>query len=90
MVTVKTYYVVFGSLLALTLLTAGAAYVDLGAQWNVVVALGIAVIKASLVAAFFMHLRYSRKLTLLIAGAGLIWMLQLFVLSFADYLTRGW
>jgi cytochrome c oxidase subunit 4 len=66
------------------------AFVDLGAQWNIVVALAIAIVKASLVAAYFMHLRHSSGLNLLIAGAGFIWVIHLMVFSFADYLTRGW
>lgn len=90
MITVKTYYLVFAALLALTLVTAGAAFVDLGAQWNNLAALAIATIKAILVATYFMHLRHSPRLTLLFAGAGLIWLAHLLVFSFADYLTRSW
>ena len=59
MITLTTYYIVFGALLALTLLTTGMAFVDLGAHWNIAFALAIAVVKASLVAAYFMHLRHS-------------------------------
>ena len=47
------------ALLILTGLTIGAAFIDLGSG-NVVVALGIASIKASLVALFFMHLRWEK------------------------------
>ena len=90
MITVKTYFIVFGTLLVLTLLTAGTAFIDLGADWNTITALSIAVVKASLVATYFMHLRYSSRLTLLVAGAGLIWMVHLMVFTFADYLTRAW
>ena len=90
MITLKTYLFVFGALLALTLLTTGAAYVDFGAHWNLFAALTIAMIKALLVATYFMHLRHSSRLTVMIAGAGIIWMTHLFVFSFADYLTRGW
>jgi len=90
MIGLKTYYIVFGVLLALTLLTTGAAFVDLGAQWNNLVALFIAIIKAVLVAAYFMHLRHGRRLTLLFAGAGLIWTIHLLVFTFSDYLTRTW
>ena len=90
MISLRTYYFVFGALLVLTLLTTGAAFVNLGAHWNIVVALAIAIVKASLVAAYFMHLRYSSKLTLLVAGAGLIWLVHMMVFTFSDYLTRNW
>ena len=48
---------VFAALLALTLLTVGATWYDLG-SWNLIIALGIATLKAALVVLFFMHLRY--------------------------------
>ena len=89
MITLKTYYLVFSGLLALTLLTTGVAFADLG-PWNTVIALTIAVAKALLVAAYFMHLRHSQRLTLLVAGAGVIWLALLMAFAFADYLTRIW
>ena len=89
MITLKTYYLVFGALLALTLLTTSVAFADLGA-WNSIIALTIAVAKALLVATYFMHLRHSQRLTLLVAGAGILWLALLMVFAFADYLTRVW
>ena len=85
----RTYVLVFVALLALTALTAAAALVDLG-PWNTVVALGIAAVKASLVALFFMQARRSGPLTWLIIGAGLLWLGLLIVGSLDDPLTRGW
>ncbi len=52
---------VFIALLALTWLTVAATYVDLG-RWNLWIALGIATVKAFLVALYFMHLRYDKLL----------------------------
>jgi cytochrome c oxidase subunit 4 len=89
MIALKTYYLVFAGLLALTLLTTSVAFADLGA-WNSVIALTIAVVKALLVATYFMHLRHSQRLTLLVAGAGIIWLALLMAFVFADYLTRLW
>ena len=89
MITLKTYYLVFGALLALTLFTTSVAFADLGA-WNSIIALTIAVAKALLVATYFMHLRHSQRLTLLVAGAGILWLALLMVFAFADYLTRVW
>ena len=85
----KIYYRVFGILIALTALTTGAAFIDMG-RWNVVVALIIAAIKASLVGLFFMHIKYSSHLVRLIAVAGLFWLAILISLCMGDYLTRSW
>ena len=86
---VKTYALVFGGLIGLTILTTAVAFVDLG-PFSVVVALGIAVCKMLLVALFFMHLRHSTMLTRLVVMGGLLWLGILLVLSFADFATRGW
>ena len=43
-----------------------------------------------LVMLFFMHLRYSSRLTWVFAGAGVIWLAHLLIFTLADYLTRGW
>jgi cytochrome c oxidase subunit 4 len=85
----RVYYWVYGALLALTLLTIGVAYLDLG-PLNVAVALGIAIGKALLVMLFFMHLRYSSRLTWVIAAAGVIWLAHLLIFTLSDYFTRGW
>ena len=86
---IKTYAAVWIILLILTGATTAVAYVDLGA-FSVVAALTIAVIKMLLVALFFMHLRHSTHLTRLVVAGGLIWLLILLALSFADFATRGW
>ncbi len=59
---VKRYLLVFGTLLTLTLITVGVAALDLGGHSAIALALFIASIKASLVAAFFMHLVSEKKL----------------------------
>jgi len=84
----KTYVLVFTVLLVLTYTTYIVAFVDLG-PWNVVVAMAIAIGKALLVALFFMHLRYSPKLTWIVTGGGLFWLGILLALTISDYLTRG-
>jgi cytochrome c oxidase subunit 4 len=83
------YYLVFLALLVGTGLTVAAAFVDMGAMNNVVM-LVIALIKATLVILFFMHVRWSSKLTWVIAMAGFFWLLILFGVTMSDYLTRGW
>jgi cytochrome c oxidase subunit IV len=89
-VPVKTYLGIFVALLCLTALTTGAAFVDLGAELNTVVALAIAVAKALLVILFFMHVKYSSGLTKIVIVAGLFFLAILVSLTLADELTRGW
>jgi cytochrome c oxidase subunit 4 len=83
------YYGVFATLLVLTGVTVGAAYVDLG-RLNTVIALAIAGFKAIIVVLFFMHVKYSTRLIKLTLIAGVYWMGILLVLTLSDYLTRGW
>jgi cytochrome c oxidase subunit 4 len=83
----KIYVVILVALLVGTAATVAVAKVDLG-PLNIVVALGIAITKAILVVMFFMHLKYSEKLTWVFAGAGVFWMVVLMGITFADYLTR--
>ena len=60
-----TYFTVFGTLMVLTAVTVAAAFTNLGVL-NFPVALGIAITKATLVILFFMHAKYSSKLTKLL------------------------
>jgi cytochrome c oxidase subunit 4 len=83
------YYSVFAALIVGTALTVGAAEVDLGALNNVVM-LAIACTKALLVVLFFMHVRWSSRLTWVVAASGFVWLLILFGITMTDYLTRGW
>jgi cytochrome c oxidase subunit 4 len=86
---IKTYALVFLSLLILTAATTLVATIDLG-PFNVVMALFIAVVKMLLVALFFMHLRHSTILTKVVVGGGMLWLGILLVFSLADFVTRGW
>ena len=86
---IRTYVTVFILLLGLTAVTVMAAFVHLG-RMNDVVALSIAVTKATLVLLYFMHLRHSTVLARLTIVAGVGWLLILLVLTMSDVLTRGW
>jgi cytochrome c oxidase subunit IV len=88
-VTKKQYSYVFGILLVLTLVTTYAGMKDLG-PLNVVVALVIAVIKASLVVLFFMHIYWSTKLNKIVVVSGIAWLGLLLWLTVTDFATRGW
>ena len=85
----SVYFGVFGALMVLTLVTVAVAFVDLG-NLNVVVALAVAVLKATLVVLFFMHVKYSPTLTKLVVIASIVWLCMLFGVTMTDYLTRGW
>lgn len=90
----RIYVRIFAALLVLTALTVVAAMYDLGGgrlhYANAIVALTIAVTKAALVVLYFMHVRYSSRLTWVFVGAGVFWLVILISLTMSDVLTRGW
>jgi cytochrome c oxidase subunit 4 len=88
-VSTRTYYAIFITLMVLTTVTVWVATLDLG-RLNIVAALAIAVIKATLVLLYFMHLRYSPRLTWLIVSVAFVWLLVLIGLTMSDELTRAW
>lgn len=88
-ITKKQYSYVFGALLLLTFVTTTVGMMDLG-RLNVVVALVIAVIKATLVVLFFMHIYWSTKLAKVVVVSGIAWLLLLLWLTLTDVLSRGW
>ena len=85
----RVYYLIFAALMVGTAITVGVAFVDLG-PFNAVVALTIAVLKATLVVLFFMHVRYSTRLTWAVVMGSVFWLAILLALTFSDYLTRSW
>jgi cytochrome c oxidase subunit IV len=84
----STYYAIFAALMVLTAITVAVAFVNLG-SFNFPVALGIAITKATLVILFFMHARYSSKLTKLFVGTAFFFLAILLTLTMTDYLSRG-
>jgi cytochrome c oxidase subunit 4 len=85
----KVYGLILLALLAMTALTAGIAFVNLGV-FSPVIALGIAVIKATLVILFFMHVKYSSRLVMVTVGAGFFTFLVLITMTLSDYISRAW
>lgn len=83
------YYAIFGALMVLTAVTVGVAFINLG-PFNFPVAISIAIVKATLVILFFMHVKYSSRLTKLIVATGIFFLGVLFALTLTDYLSRGW
>jgi cytochrome c oxidase subunit 4 len=85
----RVYYTIFGILIFCTYLTVQIAFLDLGAL-NTVAALVIAVFKATLVVLFFMHVKYSSRLTWAVVIGSVFWLGILLALTMGDYLTRSW
>jgi cytochrome c oxidase subunit IV len=84
-----TYFAVFATLMILTIITVWVSRIDLGAL-NTVVAMAIAIVKATVVILWFMHVIHSPRLTWIVVIASFLWLGVMFVLFFSDYLTRGW
>jgi len=84
-----SYFVVFFTLMILTVLTVWVSRIDLGAL-NTTVAMAIAVAKALVVILWFMHVIHSPRLTWIIVISSFIWLAVMFVLFFADYASRSW
>jgi len=97
-VPLRVYFGVFAALLVLTWLTVAAASVDFGSvallgatlPVNLLVALAIAITKATLVVLYFMHVRYGTSLVGVVVLAAVVWLGILLLLTFGDYWTRGW
>ena len=85
----RVYFGIFAALMALTALTVGAAFVNLGPANNFV-ALAIAVLRSTLVILSFMHVKGNTKLVPVIILSGVFFLLVMFLFLAADYGTRGW
>jgi cytochrome c oxidase subunit 4 len=86
---VKMYIGIFLVLMGMTALTVAVAYVHLGA-FNKIVAVGIATFKATLVILYFMHVKYSSRLTKLTVMSGFFFLAILLGLMMVDYASRDW
>ena len=89
----KIYFLIFSVLMICTVITVYAAELDLNHYFpglNIIVALTIAVFKASLVVLFFMHAKYSPKRTQLVIIASIFWLAVMLFMTMSDYLTRPW
>ena len=89
-VSAKIYIAIFFALMVGTAVTVWAGLIDFPGPLNVIIALTIAVAKATLVVLYFMHVRYSSRLIWVVFASALFWLGILFALTFSDYWTRGW
>lgn len=85
----KVYVGVFLALCVLTVVTVQVTGHDFG-PFNLVVALGIAITKATLVVLYFMHARYSPRLTGIVIASSLAFLVILVFLLLTDYISRPW
>ena len=83
----KIYIFIFASLMLGTGITVWAAFQNFR-QYNIVIALAIATIKATLVVLYFMHARYSPKRTQLVIVCSVFWLAIMLALTLSDYNTR--
>jgi cytochrome c oxidase subunit 4 len=88
LVPVRVYLTIFSLLMVLTAVTVSVSFLDLG-PFNTVVAVLIAVTKMMLVILYFMHVRYSSRLTWAVVAGGFFWLALLLLMTLGDYLTRG-
>lgn len=88
---VKTYLMIFGALMVLTMVTVGVSYLHLPVAMAIAVALVVATIKGSLVALYFMHLNHERKLVyyvLALTAVFFIFMMFVPLLTNLDKITQ--
>lgn len=84
----RTYMAVAGALMILTVVTVAVSFVNLGG-WNAVTAVFIAAVKASLVALFFMHLKYDKKINAVVFLMAILFLAIFLSFTFFDILSRG-
>lgn len=83
----KTQVIVLFALLVLTGITVAVTRLEFGAL-NTLIAMLVAGIKATIVLAWYMHLKYEKRLLpMLVAGVVILFLLVLFV-TFFDYSYR--
>lgn len=82
---VRTYMIVFASLAFLTVVTVAVAYLHLPITWALIVALIIATVKGTLVAAFFMHLVSEKKVIYSFLILTVVFLIALFILTISSF-----
>jgi cytochrome c oxidase subunit 4 len=86
----RTLFVVYISLIVLLVITAVGAKIPVGAGVHDFLAFGISAVKTALIVFIFMEVHYDKGVVRVFAGAGLVWLFLLFLLTFTDYLSRTW
>lgn len=84
-----TYLTIYFVLLVLTVVTVAVSYMGLPPLQSITVAMLVAMVKATLVGAWFMHLKYDAKFNVFTFIAALWFMASFFVFTFYDLASRG-
>ena len=84
----KVYFSVAAALLMLTAATVAIAQFHFG-EFNLLIAMAIAAFKASLVALYFMHLRYDNKIYAVVFVGSLMFLTVFITFTMLDTLRRG-
>lgn len=85
----KTYFIIYGALLVLTVVTVGVSVIGLPSTLSIVVAMAVATVKAVLVGTWFMHLKYDRKFNVFVFLASFWFMAIFFIFTMTDLSSRG-
>jgi len=89
LVSLRSYVLTWLALLGLTVLTILIGFANLG-QFSVLIAVSIAAVQASLLAAVYMHALFGPTLVRVIVAGGIVWFLFFLTQTLGDYMTRGW
>ena len=84
-----TYFAIYGILLVLTIVTVGVSYLGLPNLPALLLAMSIALVKATLVGAWFMHLKYDTKFNIFLFLAAFWFGGSFFLFTFIDLTSRG-
>jgi cytochrome c oxidase subunit 4 len=85
---VKTYMMVFGALMVLTVVTVAISYLHLEVHQAIMIALAVATVKGSLVALYFMHLNHERKLIYYALALTVVFFAFLMIIPLATNLDK--
>jgi cytochrome c oxidase subunit 4 len=85
------YYWIYGWLLVFTVITVGVSFWfgDALGAWSIPVAMAVAIVKATLVCMYFMHLKWDAKFNVFVFVSAIIAMLIFFTFTMMDVATRG-
>lgn len=84
-----TYIGVYLTLLVMTVLTVLVSYAELPPSQSIPAAMAVASVKAFLVAAWFMHLKYDKRFNIFIFCAAIWFMGVFFLFTLFDLTSRG-
>jgi cytochrome c oxidase subunit 4 len=84
----RIYLGVWAALLVLTVVTVAVSYQHFG-SFNIIVAMAVATLKATLVTLFFMHLKYDEHFNVIVFVTSLTFLGVFFILTMADTAERG-